>query len=401
MQVYCPVMPVSFDNIVQHIFHQPSLQSVTVDELERMTQRHPAFAAAHFLLLRKMQDTQHSRFDHQLQKTALYFNNPLWLQYLLSPDRVEEPAVLDHPPFIETKEAIGTEPPFLERQGHDAAPEQPIDTPTSDAAVRATASTEIHFSDPAEALASSAHSAETIAASSSPVAGNEQYVPETSLVSAALEQIDGIAPPPEATTNASVQADHPSETVAAVADTPPAPTDQVQVSTAVDADGGGDQKDADATESTEVASSQEPIQNDKPLLRTILEVPAAKDDLLFEPYHTVDYFASQGISLSKAEATEPRDHFGRQLRSFTEWLKTMKRLPQASIDKMLTEKEDSRVTADAVHSLENKEVITEAMAEVYEKQGLNEKAAAVYRKLSLQNPSKSAYFAAKIEALKL
>jgi hypothetical protein len=39
------------------------------------------------------------------------------------------------------------------------------------------------------------------------------------------------------------------------------------------------------------------------------------------------------------------------------------------------------------------------MAEVWLKQGNKEKAADVYRKLSLRNPSKSAYFAAKIESL--
>ena len=46
-------MQAPFDNIVQHLFHQPSLHSVTVDELENMAVQHPYFAAAHFLLLKK------------------------------------------------------------------------------------------------------------------------------------------------------------------------------------------------------------------------------------------------------------------------------------------------------------------------------------------------------------
>ena len=46
------------------------------------------------------------------------------------------------------------------------------------------------------------------------------------------------------------------------------------------------------------------------------------------------------------------------------------------------------------------EVLTEAMAEVYEKQGKLDKATEIYLKLSLQNPSKSSYFATKIEQLK-
>ncbi|MEP6750074.1 MAG: hypothetical protein ABJB86_20215, partial [Bacteroidota bacterium] len=135
------------------------------------------------------------------------------------------------------------------------------------------------------------------------------------------------------------------------------------------------------------------------LVKTIIETPAAKNDVLFEPYHTVDYFASQGIKLSKMEA-DSKDKLGRQLKSFTEWLKTMKKLPQVSINKILAENEESKVVEDANHSIETKEVITEAMAEVFEKQGLNDKAAEIYQKLSLLNPAKSAYFAARMEDLK-
>jgi predicted Zn-dependent protease len=43
------------------------------------------------------------------------------------------------------------------------------------------------------------------------------------------------------------------------------------------------------------------------------------------------------------------------------------------------------------------EVLTEAMADVLLQQGKNAKAIEVYKKLSLLNPSKSAYFAAKID----
>jgi hypothetical protein len=66
-------------------------------------------------------------------------------------------------------------------------------------------------------------------------------------------------------------------------------------------------------------------------------------------------------------------------------------------------KNDNRqqvVIMNAASSIEEKEVVTEAMAEVWVKQGHNEKAAEIYRKLSLQNPSKSSYFAAKIDQLK-
>jgi hypothetical protein len=119
--------------------------------------------------------------------------------------------------------------------------------------------------------------------------------------------------------------------------------------------------------------------------------------LAFEPYHTVDYFASQGIKLSQEEVS--KDKFGRQLKSFTEWLKSMKRLPANQVSQMdsPTEQKVEHLAEDSVH---NADVITEAMAEVWLKQGNREKAIETYNKLSLLNPSKMAYFATLIENLK-
>lgn len=123
-----------------------------------------------------------------------------------------------------------------------------------------------------------------------------------------------------------------------------------------------------------------------------------EDEPVFEPYHTVDYFASQGIKIREEE--RPKDRFGQQLKSFTDWLKTMKRLPVA--EKVSEEKTviERKVEEMAEHSIEDRVVVTEAMAEVWEKQGDAQKAIAIYNKLSLQDPSKSSYFAAKIEQLK-
>ena len=55
--------------------------------------------------------------------------------------------------------------------------------------------------------------------------------------------------------------------------------------------------------------------------------PETKDlgELVFEPLYTTDYFASQGIKLS--EQALATDKLGKQMKSFTEWLKSMKKLP--------------------------------------------------------------------------
>lgn len=120
--------------------------------------------------------------------------------------------------------------------------------------------------------------------------------------------------------------------------------------------------------------------------------------LVFEPYHTVDYFASQGIKLSHEEVS--KDKFSKQLKSFTEWLKTMKRLPASEIPSNIDAGFESNVQHLAEGSVHDANVFTEAMAEVWIKQGNKEKAIETFHKLGLLNPSKKAYFAGLIENLK-
>jgi hypothetical protein len=126
---------------------------------------------------------------------------------------------------------------------------------------------------------------------------------------------------------------------------------------------------------------------------------AAEPIVTFEPYHTIDYFASQGIKLTLDE--NPSDKLGRQLKSFTDWLKVMRKLPQKNNEIVPDIAAEHQVRAIAAHSIEGKEVVTETMAEVLVKQGMREKAMEVYRKLSLLDPDKIAYFANKIDQLKI
>jgi hypothetical protein len=127
------------------------------------------------------------------------------------------------------------------------------------------------------------------------------------------------------------------------------------------------------------------------------EKKSESNELLFEPYYTVDYFASQGIQYKPEEA--PTDKFGQQLKSFTDWLKVMKKLPLTEIGKSVDPKEERKVEQIAGQSLSSEEVVTEAMAEVWIKQGNLAKAKEIYQKLSLLEPSKSAYFASKLSGL--
>lgn len=136
-------------------------------------------------------------------------------------------------------------------------------------------------------------------------------------------------------------------------------------------------------------------------IRVELKMPAEKNALeempLFEPMHMVDYFASQGIKLS--EEVQPSDKLGKQLKSFTEWLKTMKKVHSENATETAGHT-DTAIQNLAEKSNKEDEVLTVSMADVYAKQGKTDKALEVLEKLSLLNPSKSAYFAAKIEYLK-
>ncbi len=165
-------------------------------------------------------------------------------------------------------------------------------------------------------------------------------------------------------------------------------------------------------ETTKVAQTQLPVEEEETAIDEVSNIEIApikidlklseatttEDSLHFEPLHTTDYFASQGIKLS--EEIKSDDKLGKQLKSFTEWLKTMKKIH-------VEEKPESSSVSDisiqqlAEKSNEEGIILTEAMAEVLIQQGKAGKALEVYQKLSLLNPSKSAYFAAKIEQFKV
>lgn len=303
------------ENIITHLFRQPSLEKVSLEQVQQITEKHPSFALAQFLLLKKMQAIQHPDFTLQLQKTALYFNNPLWLEFLLT--KKEDIFSNNEPPVSLLPETAST---------------KHLHTTTVD--------------------------------------GNQEAM---------------------ATDPTFIQNE------------PPVPIENESEETPID----DEKSNIDGLRNTEAMPSS-PLTDE--LKKLAAEIKAAKETLpvavetttvvpAFEPYHTIDYFASQGIKLEKIDQN-PQDKFGRQLKSFTEWIKTMKRLPQRDLQKKLEQNDDSKVIADAAISLQEKEVVTEAMAEVYEKQGMREKAEGIYLKLSLLNPDKSHYFAAKIDALK-
>jgi hypothetical protein len=279
-------MNVRINQLVKSLMQKDSIDQCSLVELQEYAERHPYFGAAQLLLAKKMKVENAEQFKEQLQKTYLFFHNPLWVEALLN----------------ETGNAkiILPEQPELTKENEEKT--EPLIT--------------------------------------------EESRPEPVIAMVTAQEIE------------------------------PVETMEQKTEISVDAD-------------------------ERPINLSGLKIEAidpAKAELTFEPFYTVDYFASQGIKFK--EEDKPKDKFGQNLKSFTDWLKVMKRLPVSEITKNVSAATEEKVEQLAEHSLENREVLTEAMAEVWEKQGNKGKAIEIYSKLSLLDPPKSAYFAAKIEDLK-
>ncbi len=81
-----------------------NIESVPTSELFKLANEHPYFSAAQYFLSYKLNKENHSGFQLQLKKTALFFNNPNWLQYQLKENTSEKVKVLQsHTAEEETK----------------------------------------------------------------------------------------------------------------------------------------------------------------------------------------------------------------------------------------------------------------------------------------------------------
>lgn len=274
-------MNVQINQLVKSLLQKESLEECSVQELEQYAERHPYFGAAQLLLAKKLQVENSEGYNDQLQKTLLFFNNPLWVQHLLNGNGN---ATITYP----KKEEIS-----VQKQSETVV--------------------------------------ETV---------------ENTVIENESETITPIAADPVPEVTAPVQ------------------------------------------------ETKEPALN----IAGLKVEKAVTDIPLFQPYYTVDYFASQGIKNKEDE--KPKDKFSQQLKSFTEWLKTMKPIHEAAAVQQPVSTSEEKVVQMAEASIKDESVVTEAMAEVWEKQKNYPKAIDIYNKLSLLEPAKSAYFAARIEELK-
>jgi len=283
-------------NIINELAVSLSLHDKTKDELKAITQRYPYFALSQFLLSNKMKNEQDEHGEKQMQKTAVYFSNPLWFQYLT------------------TENEPSTEYSSNERLSLVQQPDEDFLEPN--------------------AVAEDDNLAKEI---KNPVA---EYLNESAQ-------------------NSEVETDEMTE------------DEHEKLSKLIE---------------QHLAEFKKPVEDNG-------EVPIET-----KLYHTIDYFASQGIKLELGKIS--RDLFGMKVKKFTDWLKQIKQANQNPTDLGTDSETEHLIEKIAQTSNETKDIVTETMAEVLLKQGKTEKAIQLYNKLSFLNPSKSTYFAAKINELK-
>jgi hypothetical protein len=402
----------AINELVRSIVKKNSLAECSVSELQRLTTQYPYFGPVQFLLAKKLKEDNAEQYAKQSQKAILYFQDDLWFDYVTS-SRINE-AVFSNGNnqaelLTEIKEPEITEP------GQTVQPIEPLMATAE--TVQAFETTVETVGEPVKEITDTeVHREEIIVDQpeeriTDPVIGpveeraalpGEQIEPPDpaeEITEPSKEQFEPVEPEESSTEQIEpvVQEKAPVEYDDGISSSIQQPQMEVNEPAQpqpVEPMGSEDISSEDDQEEEVSANT------DLPPLPGLKIEPFNPDTakLSFEPYHTVDYFASLGIKFKGDE--KPKDKFGQQLKSFTEWLKTLKKVPEAGGVATANGPEDKNVTKLAEHSLADGEVVTEAMADVWEKQGKHAKAIETYRKLSLLNPSKSAYFAAKIDHLK-
>lgn len=85
--------PMAIEQVLYNLSGNNHLSSVGVDDLQQIANEFPYFAPAQFLLALKQKEQSSYSYNGQIQKAALHFSNPLWLQYQLHNGSIAEPVL--------------------------------------------------------------------------------------------------------------------------------------------------------------------------------------------------------------------------------------------------------------------------------------------------------------------
>jgi hypothetical protein len=325
------------ENILQTLTGKSSLNDVSESELKQIADKYPYVGATQFLLAKKLYSNKTKNSEAAIQKAALHFTNILWLHYNFLEDG--KTGVINKAPTVQE---ILAEAEIILKEEENVLRDQ---TRKSDSIKEDNVYDENIIEEENNAIEESNISEE-----------KNNTTDESNFEELKENDFENLP-----------------ETISEAGDT--------------------ELLDEPETEHNEKLSNllkEQAAAFEKPAEETALPVEITA-------YHRIDYFDSQGIKLEDEKAN---DKLGAQLKRFTDWLKQMKKI-NSNLNNLETDAAgESQVQNMAEHSNEPKEIVTEAMAEVLVKQGKPEQAIQIYEKLSFFNPSKSAYFAAKIQELK-
>ncbi len=400
--------------LAQHLFGKTTVEECDLKEVQMLANKFPYFAPAQILLLQKLKSENEEAYHSQLQKAILYYPNPLEFQLLVDEERfvVEESFELQTASFRKTESKEEVEEYNVVEQSTEWQNEK-LEIATRGNIDVYNAPEQNHEQQPANFEKENKDDVDD----SNVVEQSTEWQNEK-LETAEDEEVGGYSEPgqnheqqtanPETENNDDVEDSNVAEQATELQNEKlETGSEEHNYQSQFDIRTNTDFSNSESTSvNSQTTNAQQLSQNLE--LKTSntadetpnpkLQTPNTTEPLAFEPYHTVDYFASQGIKIPANEM--PKDKFGKQLKSFTEWLKTMKRLPATQATATIDAASENKVERLAAHSVDEANVVTEAMAEVWLKQGNPQKAIEVYHKLSLLYPAKRAFFAAKIENLK-
>jgi hypothetical protein len=388
--------------VFESIFNRSMFENNTNDFLTGIANEYPYFTAAQFYLLQQ-NDTASDEYNKQLAKTAILFNNPFWLNYQLEqsfgsnslPEQIITDQLIDSEPIYNI---IADEPEIIHPLSGSAKTifeEEKIIVSEQDI------KQETVFEEIPKPITGNPSPVFTETQIAVP-ADNKEYNQEDTAEVTEEKVIEPISDNPShvfTTTEINVHEDNKQEETVEVTEDkmPEAVEDNLSpVSTSPEIKDIPENIDENTPGEVEEDTQEKEIEPLNFKLNFTTSIATTEDTISFEPLHTSDYFASLGIKFS--DEIKPDDKLGKHLKSFTEWLKTMKKIHPDQLPQQTAQAEIS-IQQMAEKSNTEGEVLTEAMAEVLLQQGKLGKAIEVYQKLSLLNPLKSAYFAAKIDKI--
>src|SRR5664279_1485640 len=101
-------------SLLDAIFGKQNLDSVSLDEIYELINEFPSFNAGHFLLSKKLKEHQEAGYEKETMRTALYFNNPFWLESVLNEEDHLVSARISPSTYTEPVEDFPTRDSFID-----------------------------------------------------------------------------------------------------------------------------------------------------------------------------------------------------------------------------------------------------------------------------------------------